>query len=79
MSATRGRPSKDRMPKKTVMTYEEMCERHSDADIIEVQYDGICRKGHWYEDHMLKMFSECKMIHLTGNIYQVAEWAGKGA
>lgn len=64
--------------RKTLLTYEEMAERHKDADIITIHYDGIQKSGHWYEDHMLKMFTGCKLIHMAGNEYQVTEWDKSG-
>lgn len=74
----KGRPPKKNPPRKTLMTYEEMISRVSDSDVLTVQYDGIEKHGYWYDDHMMKMFSECKMIHLFGNTYMVAEWPEKG-
>ena len=76
-----GRPTKAAAAAKkrlTAMSYEEMCDRVTDQDVITVHYDGIFRRGHWYEDHMLKLFSECRLVHLTGNEYQVVEFAKKG-
>ena len=60
------------------LTYEEAVATVRDGDIITICYDGVFKKGHWYDDHMLKMFSECRMIHLCGNMYMVKEWPGKG-
>lgn len=60
-----------------LLTYEEVCDRHKDTDVITINYDGIFRRGHWYEDHMLKMFSECKLSHLSGNEYRVEEFPKK--
>jgi len=65
-------------PVKT-LTYEEICDRHNDSDVITVHYDGIFKNGHWYEDHMLKMFAECKLSHVSGNEYRVEEFPKKGA
>ena len=78
MANRMGRPRKSAPKRKTLLTYEEMCDRQSDQDVITVMYDGIEKRGHWYEDHMLKMFSECKLVQLTKDVYQVAEWPEKG-
>lgn len=72
-----GRPTKDQVrarQRKTALSYEELCDRITDGDVITIHYDGIFRRGHWYEDHMLKMFSESKLVHLAGNDYQVVEF-----
>ena len=75
----RGRPTRQaQQARKTRLTYAEMCDRVRDGDIITVHFDGIARSGHWYEDHMMNMFGECTLIHLTGNEYQVAEWPERG-
>ena len=79
--ARTGRPSKGKspLPRKTLLTYEELCSRTGDGDTITIQYDGIERSGHWYDDHMMTMFDGCKVIHLFGSTYAVAEWPKKGA
>lgn len=74
-----GRPRKTAKPKAPVLNYQEVAERCKDSDIITIHYDGICKSGHWYEDHMLKMFAQCKMVHLYGNEYRVEEFPKKGA
>lgn len=76
---SRGRPTNaQRQARRTLLTYEEMANRHKDTDRITVHYDGIEKSGHWYEDHMMNQFNGCKLVHLTGNEYQVAEWPQKG-
>lgn len=65
--------------KTRILTYEEVSNRHRDEDLITVRYDGIEKSGHWYEDHMLKMFSECKLSHQEGNTYLVKEFPKQGA
>ena len=42
--------------------------------VITVHYDGIQKSGRWYEDHMMKMFSECELLRLTNTDYQVTKW-----
>lgn len=74
-----GRPRKTEKPKQPVLNYQEVAERCKDSDIITIHYDGIFKRGHWYEDHMLKMFAQCKMVHLYGNEYRVEEFPKKGA
>ena len=74
----RGRPRKTAGKPIKMLTYEEVCDRHKDTDVITVHYDGIFRRGHWYEDHMLRMFAECKLSHVAGNDYKVEEFPKKG-
>jgi hypothetical protein len=62
------------MPKTGNLTYEEVCNQVSDSDILTIAYDGIEKKGHWYEDHMLKIFSGCKLVRLVKAEYMVMEW-----
>ena len=75
--ANRGRPTNDQRKArqhKTAITYEELHEQLTDADVFTIHYDGICRRGHWYEDHMLKLFSGAKLVRLAANEYQVVEF-----
>ena len=62
------------MSKTGNITYEEVCNQVGDKDILTVCYDGHEKKGHWYEDHMLQMFSECKLLRMATNAYMVTEW-----
>lgn len=59
------------------LSYEEAVSQVRDVDIITIHYDGVCKKGHWYDDHMLKMFSECRLLKLTSTEFQVMEWPEK--
>ena len=56
------------------LTWEDVAALTGDKQAIIVHYDGIQRSGYWYEDHMMKLFSGCKLLQLTQNDYQVTEW-----
>lgn len=61
--------------RKPTMTYEEICNQVMDSDVLTIYYrGGLRRSGHWYEDHMLRMFSECKLYWEGQHRYSVAEW-----
>ena len=59
------------------LTWEDVMKQTGDGKKITVHYDGIQRTGFWYEDHMMKMFSECELLRLTDSDYQVTKWPGK--
>ena len=56
------------------LTWEDVMKQTGDGKKITVHYDGIQRSGYWYEDHMMEMFSECKLLRLTNSDYQVMKW-----
>lgn len=68
-----------RPQKAKTLTYEEVAQQIGESSKITVRYDGLERTGYWYEDHMMKMFSACKLIRIGGPIFQVEEWPKKGA
>lgn len=77
----RGRPTKAMAAAKerqNAITYEQLCDQETDQDIITIHYDGIFKKGHWYEDHMLSMFAGCKLTNIGKHEYKVFEFPKKG-
>ena len=61
-----------------ILTYEEACNLIGTDNRITIRYDGLEKTGFWYEDHMLKMFSACKLTRIDGPVFQVEEWPKKG-
>lgn len=59
------------------LTWEDVMKQTGDGQEITVHYDGIQRRGFWYEDHMMEMFSDCELLRLTNTDYQVTKWPGK--
>lgn len=55
------------------LSWEEVAQQAGEKPII-VHYDGIQRRGYWYEDHMMEMFSGCELLRLTNTDYQVTKW-----
>ncbi len=55
------------------LSWEEVAQRAGEKPIV-VHYDGIQRSGYWYEDHMMKLFSDCELLQLTLNDFQVMKW-----
>lgn len=60
------------------LSWEEVVDRAGDQAIV-VHFDGIQRRGYWYEDHMMKMFSGCELLQLTASDYQVTKWPERSA
>ena len=67
-------PKHKDMSKQKKLTYEEAANLIADHETMTIHYDGISRTGHWYEDHMLNMFSQCRMIRIGSREFKVVEW-----
>ena len=49
-------------------------QKQQGENTFTVFYDGLTATGKWYEDHMMKRFSECELLRLNRTGYQVMRW-----